>query len=342
MMDAANGDAPITVLLESPADLLAVLPYLIGFHPVASLCVVALESGGAIRVLRCDLPDADSIGESSISLARTIVARPVETVFLAGYGSDHDVSPVIRAVVDALAIEGMPVDNAVRADQGRYWSYLCDDEGCCPAEGTPYDISTSAAAAAAVCNGMTALPDRSDLVASIAAEEGPARTAVREATSRVAEEVGQRIQDPGEVRRFIADVRRIVGGALESHDGGGRLDDEDVAWLSVLLGSIRLRDEAWVTIRPGYLIPQLSLWTDMTRRATANVAACASLLAFAAWQDGNGVLAKAALDRALEADPGYKLARLMAEVLSAGLPPTAGASMLTAEDLAASDPPDEV
>ena len=187
---------------------------------------------------------------------------------------------------------------------------------------------------------MTALPDRSDLVASVAAEEGPARTEIREATSRLAEDLGQQIREPGEARRFIPEVRRIVSGALESYDGGGRLDIEDVARLSVLLGSMRLRDEAWVTIQPGCLIPQLSLWTDMTRRATANVAACASLLAFAAWQDGNGVLARAAVDRAMEADPGYRLARLMTEVLSAGLPPSAGTSMLTADDLAASDPPD--
>ena len=134
MTDAANGDALTTVSLGSPADLLAVLPYLVGFHPAASLCVVALEGEGVSRVLRCDLPDADDIKAFSSALTRTIVARPMEAVFLAGYGSDQDVAPVIRSVAEALAVAGIPVSDALRADQGRYWSYLCDDECCCPSE----------------------------------------------------------------------------------------------------------------------------------------------------------------------------------------------------------------
>ena len=42
------------------------------------------------------------------------------------------------------------------------------------------------------------------------------------------------------------------------------------------------------------------LWTDLTRRACPGyVAAPAALLAFTAWQAGNGALANLALDRAL-------------------------------------------
>jgi Domain of unknown function (DUF4192) len=47
----------------------------------------------------------------------------------------------------------------------------------------------------------------------------------------------------------------------------------------------------------------------------------ASLLAFTAWQCGNGALANIALDRALDDDPSYSLAKLLREALDAGAPP---------------------
>jgi hypothetical protein len=46
-------------------------------------------------------------------------------------------------------------------------------------------------------------------------------------------------------------------------------------------------------------------------------------LAYAAWLDGQGTLARAAVDRALAHDPGYRMAALLDEVLARGLPPDA-------------------
>ena len=56
----------------------------------------------------------------------------------------------------------------------------------------------------------------------------------------------------------------------------------------------------------------LRLWSDLTRLARPGyVAAPASLLAFVAWQAGDGALANVALDRALADDPRYSMARLL-------------------------------
>jgi hypothetical protein len=61
---------------------------------------------------------------------------------------------------------------------------------------------------------------------------------------------------------------------------------------------------------------------DLTRLAPgAYRAAPASLLALAAWQDGNGVLANVALDLALAARSGYPMAVLLREALDYGAPP---------------------
>jgi len=79
------------------------------------------------------------------------------------------------------------------------------------------------------------------------------------------------------------------------------------------------------------------LWTDVARRAEREyVPAPASLLAFTAWQCGNGALANLALDRALEADPGYSMALLLRDTIDAGTPPSMARLPMTPEEVAAS------
>jgi hypothetical protein len=78
------------------------------------------------------------------------------------------------------------------------------------------------------------------------------------------------------------------------------------------------------------------MWTDLTRRAQPGyVAAPASLLAFVAWQGGNGALANVALDRALADDPGYSMARLLRQAIDAGAPPSLARLPMTPEEVAA-------
>lgn len=48
----------------------------------------------------------------------------------------------------------------------------------------------------------------------------------------------------------------------------------------------------------------------------------ATLLAFAAWQAGDGTLANLAIDRALQTDPGYSMALLLLRLFTSGIAPT--------------------
>ena len=78
-------------------------------------------------------------------------------------------------------------------------------------------------------------------------------------------------------------------------------------------------------------------WTDLVRRAQPGYAAApASLLAFTAWQSGDGALANIALDRALADTPGYSMALLLQEALDAGMPPSAATLPMTPEQVAES------
>ena len=74
----------------------------------------------------------------------------------------------------------------------------------------------------------------------------------------------------------------------------------------------------------------VAFWSDVVRRVPDEaVAGPASMLAFCAWQEGNGALAQIALDRAQAAQPDYSLASLLREAVSAGLPPRAAVPPMT-------------
>jgi len=98
-----------------------------------------------------------------------------------------------------------------------------------------------------------------------------------------------------------------------------------------------VRDDAWARMDPAHRDAHSRLWTGLVRRAQPGyVAAPASLLAFTAWQSGNGALANIALDRALADTPGYSMAGLIRQAVEAGLPPAAARLPMTPEEVAAS------
>ena len=66
------------------------------------------------------------------------------------------------------------------------------------------------------------------------------------------------------------------------------------------------------------------------------VPAPASLLAFTAWQAGEGARANIAIERALTADPDYSMAHLIGQAVDAGLPPSAARLPMTPEEVEAS------
>jgi hypothetical protein len=121
-------------------------------------------------------------------------------------------------------------------------------------------------------------------------------------------------------RALLLAGREAVDTAFARCERGESLTDDEVAWLAVLLTHVPVRDHAWV--RMGADEWQVTLWTDMLRRVDPELAATpAGLLSFAAWQAGHGVLALAAVERALQCEPDYTMALLMEQVLEQCLSP---------------------
>jgi hypothetical protein len=235
------------------------------------------------------------------------------------------------------------VQDMLRVDGGRYWSYTCQDKRCCPPDGTPFAIDDHPASAALAAAGLTVLADRSELAASLAplAEAaGPMRAAVGRARQRAGELVDlTAAAGGGDPFRPVADAGlRSVKQAVTKYRRGGQLTDhEEIAWLGVTLSDLRVRDDAWARMDPAFTKQHERLWVDLVRHLpTEFVAAPAALLAFTAWQGGNGALAVVAIERALDAEPQYSMALLISEALRAGLAPSAARLPMTPKQVAAS------
>ncbi|WP_226900317.1 DUF4192 domain-containing protein [Nonomuraea phyllanthi] len=315
----AEMEAEPCLTLSSPTDILAAVPYLVGFHPKSSLIVIGLDRRQAKVVARWGLP----LPPGTLGGLEPVFGREnVTEIVVVGYGAGELVTPAVDEARLVAAKAGVRVSEALRAHESRYWSYVCDLPLCCPAEGTPYDLSTSQIAAEATLRGLVALPDRESLERTIAPITGPVRMAMRRATADAITAFQADLMAAPDLdtfaTRYVSESLARVRSALRAHEEGGRLDDLEAAKLGLALTLTRVRDEAWTLMEDSHTL----LWKDLTRRLEPRFTPpAASLLAMAAWRTGNSVQATIALERALTIDPGYSMANLLMHALQNLLSP---------------------
>jgi hypothetical protein len=100
------------------------------------------------------------------------------------------------------------------------------------------------------------------------------------------------------------------------------MSDAEAAQLSVWCSLVVVRDLAWSRISRADAGRSVTLWSAVSRRVVPPYEpAVLSLAGFAAWVSGDGATAWCAVDRALAADPGYSMARLLEEALARCAPP---------------------
>ena len=169
------------VRVSGPADILAVVPHLIGFHPGLSFVVIG-AAGPRRRVelgFRYDLPDppgAAAAAEIADHAVAVLAQRGASTVIGIGYGPGRLVTPIADAFAAAASRRRLQLRELLRVEDGRYWSYLCTNAACCPAEGTAFDYRSHPAAAAMTVAGLAAYPDRDAVAATLAPPAGAAAT----------------------------------------------------------------------------------------------------------------------------------------------------------------------
>jgi hypothetical protein len=179
-------------------------------------------------------------------------------------------------------------------------------------------------ATALVAAGLVALEDREQLVAdiSVADRDAAAAEAVADAVARwrsvSAPEV--RLNREQAVRLVVTQLRRAAATPVSRPV----LSDGEAVELTAALQDVLVRDAMLAFVLPPWSeqLERLLVCVVRTTASHADSAAPLTLLAAVAWSRGQGARAAMLLDRALQADPDYRLAYLWDRGLRMGLPPT--------------------
>ena len=327
--------APPPVRVTTPRQLLSLVPVLFGYYPRACVVVLGVSPPrGTVRVSqRCpgyDPGDPDGAARAVGAVVALLGRQQCQGAAAVGYGPDERVTPFFGLLREQAARIGIELTELLRAEDGRYWSCACANPACCPPGGSPYDDIPDPALAALLPEGVPAvLPGREALAGLVAPcggdEARSVARAVRAAGERAARLTGRARQSADPVARcypLAGAGIRAVRAALRACRDDRAVTRAQAGWLLVALANSWVRDDALGRLDPASRRAHLKLWTDLTRLATPGyVAAPVALPAHAAWRAGNGPLANVALDRALDDDLGYPLARTLHRVLARGTSP---------------------
>ena len=313
--------------LSSPADLVDAVPFLLGFHPQDSLVALAMRGPRRrlVFTMRLDLPEAgEDLPRLAAELTECLVRAGAEHVALVVV-TDAEPLPrrlsaaeLVGAAAQALAGAGIDLAEAVLAGRDRWWSYLCRDQACCPAQGTPISADgSSRVAATAVYAGLVALPSRSALEDSLE-PDGPVTPELR-AALRAARAVQRRVADPASAEALQAESLGLLQAAVDTELP---LSEGAVARLITALADPAVRDACCAWSQTPRNDRARRLWTQLARRTyPPHDAAALCLVAWFAYLDGDATLAAMAVRRCLRSSRGHRLALLLEEALAAAVDP---------------------
>ncbi|WP_431041800.1 DUF4192 family protein [Streptomyces sp. P1-3] len=347
------------VTLRSPAELADALPYLVGFHPDDSIVLVALHGpegrfGGRLRLgipeAREDWPEvSDQLADCLVTGSERRGSRPDGIiVFLrqdpATGESGQDVMERLRPLAQLLRTacgrHEVPVFEALCVSGGRFWSYCCPDQRCCPAEGTPLGIpGTSVMAAAAAYAGIRVRGSLREMEARLAPLAAPRAAEQEEALETAGAALLPRILGDSDSAAVREETLALLGRMLEQfraavpiadtvaadiHDDR-LLDPGEAATAIIGLQDRVTRDRAAEWMEGTDAEPALRLWRALARRCVGiygeHAAVPLTLAGWVAWSSGDEPSARVALGRALRADPDYLFAKLLHEACNEGLDP---------------------
>ncbi|NUR69194.1 MAG: DUF4192 domain-containing protein [Streptomyces sp.] len=368
---AYDGHGDDQVTLRTPAELADALPYLLGYRPEDSIVLVALRDkdgrgrfGGRARL---GIPaGSDDWPAVARQLAHGLVtgserrgARPDQMVaYLCqepGPGeSGRQVMERLRPLAQQLRIEcgsrDVPVIEALCISDGRFWSYCCVSEVCCPPEGQSMGLpGTSVLAAAATYAGLqvrgTLRELRARLMpwenAAVLAQEIALDTAGMAIVPRILDGAGrsgvaaETLELAEVVMRRFAQAPAVPGILTADLRDDQLLGHDEAASLILGLQDRTTRDRAAEWMEGDVAGPALRLWRALARRCVGpygeHAAAPLTLAGWVAWSTGDQLEAREALAMALGADPDYLFARLLHQACNEGLDPESIRRCLRAE-----------
>ncbi len=313
---------------RSPEDLIALVPFVLGFHPAESVVLLTFGAPDGSFHARVDLPDGPTDRRQVCEVLCNAVRRnraPTTAVIV--FSSDPQRSVAICAdLVPALLATGASVVDAIRADGSHWWPVLDADPAA-----HPYDSRTHPFTAERVFEGHAALASRADLVDSLVGvdpdETARVSRAADRAVDRLLPDVRARPRSAGQRQaRWLH--QRLTAAAAD----GELLPTADAGRVLALIGVHDLRDVAWSGVTRDVAGAHVGIWRDLVRRAPAELLpGAAAVLGFLAWLSGEGALSWCAVERCLEGDPHDRLAHHVAALLQNAVPPSTWTPMPAAE-----------
>ncbi|MBT2467271.1 DUF4192 domain-containing protein [Streptomyces sp. ISL-66] len=353
-----SADVP-PITLRSPAELADALPYMLGFHPTDSLVMVAVhgEGGRFGGRLRVGIPatseewedTARQVADCLVSGSRRRGVKPDGiVVFLCqdprGDESGQRVMTRLRPLAQRIRLAcgalDVPVLEALCLSAGRYWSYCCPDERCCPAEGSVLAApGASVMAAAATFAGLQVRGSLREIERRLTPLRGPAAEEMERALDRTATALVPKILDGATREEVGAETVRLARALMQRMtlalpaETGPAADDWDDALLgddeaaSLILGlqDREIRDIAAEWMEDEEAGPALRLWRALARRCVGaygeHAAAPLTLAGWVSWSTGDEPTARIALGLALRADDEYRFAQLLHHACNEGIDP---------------------
>jgi hypothetical protein len=226
------------ITLRGPGDVVAILPYQLGYHPRDSAVVISLRGKQVGLVARTDLPPEEHVDEVVSTLMGPLVRDGATSVIVVGYEDDPDTSqPLLVGLVEQLERAGIHVVDVAVVREGRRYSPICS-EPCCPPDGVALpDPADVPGVAEYVALGRSPLRSRGDVEGLVTPEPWRCLGVERAIDSRSRMPRARRrsvaawraVLDPGERGRRPPDRRAVADLALGLADIPWR--DGLIAWL---------------------------------------------------------------------------------------------------------------
>ena len=312
-----------TTTIGSPQQLVASIPYIVGFEPTNSLVVAFLEDGKRLRLsMRIDAPPAAPFDEVSKVISDAVQqhaeAEGIDAAVIVLWQDDRN-EDTLRSLREWIGEAHYVPDSEVRVldvlwcDSGRWGTALCNDATCCDPDGYPLERGL---AAPFVEMGIAPLPNRDSVVSEIdpAGKEG-AWVIPQETRS-----MGAKNREKLEKWRDAA-----ISTLMEYLRGDADERTTDLRAMGTWLHDIRVRDVVLYRIA----MMEQDRWRSVYERVAAicrasykaDCAPACTVAAFVIYACGDGARASIAGETALRADETYSLALLMMTSIKAGMPP---------------------
>ena len=311
--------------LTTPKDLIAAVPFLIGFNPTDSIVLLSLNSDAIAMAIRIDFPD--QIGADELRLLTSHLSRDgADSVIAIFYSSEigQSQNEIMSEVLAAITDFGLSLREVITVEQERYRSLICEDLLCCPVEGNSVPDLIESRIAAEQVAAVRPIPFRTldQLIESISPIQ------VDQELIKLLTKIDEidYDQEPLELQRQGARAVNEFMAEFKTH--GVVRDKELIALLLVRLKDLQVRDYALGSVSADSLDLYFTAWRWLLRIAPKGyIAPVANLFAAVAYERGDGALAQRALDRADSDDQSYAMSKLLRQVFNSGWAPNSFAQM---------------